>query len=537
MKKGFFIRLAIVIIAIALSVFYLIPTFKRAAMEDEKVEKLQQENPEELYSLEEKAINLGLDLQGGMHLVLGLDKSKLETEEEKEDALKRALEVIRNRVDEFGVREPIIQKQGDDRIIVQLAGIQDEKRAKNILNKTAYLEFKLVQSADKTQELFDKIDEALAEDEDEAEQDTTGDIQEELAKSTLLEDKPFSSLFSMGGMVSEENLPKAKNYLNKPKVKRLIPRNISISWGKPVEGNEGEQLYPLYLIKEDTRPQLTGADLENARVDFGEGLDPKTAGKPFVSLTFTDNGGDKFAELTGNHTGQRLAIILDGVVQSAPNIQEKIRGGKARITGNFAMEEATDLKIVLRAGALPIPLIIEEERTVGPTLGQDSINSGIRAALIGLAIVVAFMIVWYKGSGIIANIALAFNMLFILAVLAGLGATLTLPGIAGIILTIGMAVDANVLIFERVREELRTGKTVRAGIDAGYSRAFRTILDANLTTLITALVLYQFGTGPIKGFAVTLSIGIVCSMFAAIVITRLFFDFFVEKFNIQRLSI
>ncbi|MCH7680462.1 protein translocase subunit SecD, partial [candidate division KSB1 bacterium] len=280
--------------------------------------------------------------------------------------------------------------------------------------------------------------------------------------------------------------------------------------------------------------EVKGSMIKDAQMQIGSNL---SAGQAEVSMDFNGEGARIFAKLTGANIGKRLAIVLDGKIVSIPNIESKIPNGRARITGMADRKEATDLAIVLRAGALPAPIEVIEERTVGPSLGQDSIRSGTTSALVGFGIVIIFMVVYYRLSGLIADVALLMNLTVIMAVLAGFHATLTLPGVAGIILTIGMAVDANVLIFERIREELRSGKTIRAAIDNGYARAFKTILDANLTTFISALVLYQFGTGPIRGFALTLSIGILVSMFTAIVVTRIIFDYFTNKFSLSKLSI
>ncbi|MBL7068726.1 MAG: protein translocase subunit SecD [Candidatus Omnitrophica bacterium] len=392
----------------------------------------------------EGKINLGLDLQGGMHLVLKVDIDKL-PDEAKKDATDRALEIIRNRIDQFGVLEPVIQKQGTDRIIVQLPGVTDRERAIDIIGKTAHLEFVLV-----------------------------SDDPEILKKALDGEETPGFVL-------------------------------------KPV-GKES-------LLLEE-KSSLTGDKLVDASVEFSQ----QQFGQPYVSLTFDSEGANAFSELTGANVERRLAIVLDGVVQSAPVIRERIPSGRAQITGSFSVEEANDLAIVLRAGALPAPTKIIEERTVGPTLGKDSIRNGLRAIVIGGIAVVAFMALYYLLTGLIADFALCLNLVFISGTLAYFDATLTLPGIAGLLLTIGMAVDANVLIFERIREERNLGKHIQSAISSGYQKAFLTILDSNITTLITALILFQFGTGPIRGFATTLSIGILSSMFTALIVTRLVLD-------------
>ncbi|MGB2600508.1 MAG: protein translocase subunit SecD [Candidatus Omnitrophota bacterium] len=399
--------------------------------------------------LEKGKINLGLDLQGGMHMVLEVDTSKL-TKNAAKDAPQRALEVIRNRIDQFGVLEPVIQLQGNNRLLVQLPGVTDRERAKEIIGRTAHLEFKLVS------------------------------------------DDP-------------ELLKKAMN-------------------GEVVEGYEIKETATRDDKKEtllvETDAVLTGDMLVDATTEFSQ----QGFGQPYVSLELNDKGADIFADVTGRNVGKRLAIVLDNEVQTAPVIRERIPSGRAQITGNFSLEESKDIALILRAGALPAPVNIIEERSVGPALGKDSVQKGIQAIVIGGICVLAFMAIYYLFAGLIADFALILNIFIITGALSYFGATLTLPGIAGLVLTIGMAVDANVLIFERIREESRLGKSLRAAIHAGYDKAFWTILDANVTTLITALILFQFGTGPIRGFATTLSIGILASMFTALVVTRLILD-------------
>ena len=381
-------------------------------------------------------------------------------------AVDQGLETIRNRIDQFGVTEPDIRPQEDDRILIQLPGIKDPKRAIDLIGRTAHLEFKLV--------------------------DEEHSVEEAIKKGP----------------------PPGSEILYQLRVNPATDIEERIPW----------------LIKK--RAALTGEYLTDARVQF----DPRTS-EPYVALSFDSKGAKLFEQVTGRNVGKRLAIVLDNKVYSAPNIQDRIPGGRAQITGRFTTDEARDLAIVLRAGALPAPVEIIEERTVGPSLGKDSIEKGFKSMLIGGIIVVAFMIIYYSISGLIADLALLLNIIFIMAGLAFFGATLTLPGIAGIILTIGMAVDANVLIFERIREELRLGKTPRASIEGGYSKALVTILDANFTTLIVALVLFQFGTGPVRGFAVTLSIGILASLFTAIFVTRIIFDYLYVQRRVQKLWI
>jgi preprotein translocase subunit SecD len=320
--------------------------------------------------------------------------------------------------------------------------------------------------------------------------------------------------------------------INSPEVVAVMPRDAEFLLASKSVRVADQEYYLLHVLKKE--PEIIGSMISNAQVQIGSQLQ---AGQAVVNMELTNDGTKIFSRVTGANVGKKLAIVLDGKVASIPNITERIPSGRAQISGMASMDEARDLAIVLRAGALPAPIEVIEERTVGPSLGQDSINKGTYSALAGLAVVVLFMVVYYRASGFIADFALTLNIFIIMAVLAGFHATLTLPGVAGIILTIGMAVDANVLIFERIREELRNGKTVRAAIDSGYERAFKTILDANVTTLLTALVLYQFGTGPIRGFALTLSIGIVASMFTAILVTRLIFDYITDKYTISKLSI
>ncbi len=382
-------------------------------------------------------------------------------------AIRQGLETIRNRVDQFGVAEPTIQQQGENRILVQLPGIQDPERAKGLIGKTALLEFKML------------------------------DDQAELDKA----------------------------------VREGPPAGDELLWQRIVDKQTRQERRLAYVVKK--RTLLTGADLATAKVS----IDQSTS-EPYVSVTFTDAGSRVFAEFTEHNVGKRLAIILDGNVYSAPVIRERIPSGQAQITGGFTPEEATDLAIVLRAGALPAPVRILEERTVGPSLGADSIRQGLGAIVASALAVFLFMLVYYRLSGLIADVALVLNLLILLAALAGFHATLTLPGIAGIALTIGVAVDTNILIFERIREELRTGKTIRAAIDAGFARAFRTVIDTHVTVLVSSAILYQFGTGPVRGFAVSLAIGILASLFTAVFFTRLIFDvLYMGPRRVQSLSI
>ncbi|NIV93007.1 protein translocase subunit SecD [candidate division KSB1 bacterium] len=592
-------------------------------------EKLQENEP--------KAIKLGLDLQGGSYLVYEVDLPQLlrdkakvtdqkfedalnktvsrvrETNEDffdvlqemaqeedirlsryfgqprdtnddiienlkndAEDAINQILEVLRNRIDQFGVSEPTITKQGSRRIVIELAGIQDVGRAKDIIGTTALLEFQLEKELDvinavirdidrvvkkqlaketSQEELTDSV--AVADTSEAPEklreskevnvkdvfglgdtpttEDTTDTDSTVLIDEEVFQDRPFSALLAnVGGdiAVPTENRKQVERILNSPAVQEVIPNDSEFLFmNKPTQAGD-QEFYSMFMLKKE--PEMQGAMIDDARADIGTELE---AGRWIVRMDLTNEGANIFSRVTGANVGRRLAIVLDEKVVSIPVIQDRIPHGRARITGMENNEEAKDLAIVLRAGALEAPVEVIQERTVGPSLGEDSIRKGVLSAIIGGAFVLVFMVIYYKLSGFVANVALFMNILIIMAVLAGFHFTLTLPGVAGIILTIGMAVDANVLIFERIREELRTGKTVRAAIDNGYSRAFKTILDANVTTLLTALVLYQFGTGPIKGFALTLSIGILTSMFTAIVVTRVIFDYFTDRMAIAKLSI
>jgi preprotein translocase subunit SecD len=403
--------------------------------------------------------------QGGKFQYL-LEINPKEVKSIEESAVRQGLETIRNRIDQFGVSEPVIAPQGENQILVQLPGIKDPQRAVELIGRTALLEFKLVDDEN-------SLEEAL-----------------------------------------KGNIPPGDEILNQ----KVTDRETGVVTRRP------------YLLKK--RSLMTGDVLTDARMriksDFNE---------PYVSIDFDARGARLFDQITAENVKKRLAIVLDNNVYSAPVIQERISGGKAQITGHFTPEEASDLGIVLRAGALPAPVRVIQNVTVGPTLGQDSIDKGIRAAVIGFVAVVIFMAVYYGFSGLIADWALVLNIIYLMGALASMRATLTLPGIAGIILAIGMAVDSNVLMFERIREELRLGKTVRAAVDSGYDKALFTIIDSHVTTLITAVVLFQFGTGPIKGFAVTLSLGVIINLFSALIGTKVIFDWINFKKQLSTLSI
>ena len=623
-------RYLVILVILGWAIFSLWPTIEYQSLTDNEKEQLREEG--KLDQLESNIIRQGLDLKGGMYIVLEADiptlvknlatnrndkfeqvfnaasekyKSNqnleffaifrneittkglkavryyheygsnlediiLALEKETEDAINRVLEILQNRIDQFGVSEPTIQKQGDYRILVELAGIQDSDRARALLQSTALLEFFLVKNSAVTNEIVIQLDNILqksvSDDEFAAlnadtKEITTKEINEKSDDGVTTVDEIFGetesvqedSLAQKQDILSEsplqsliESIPgdmavNARNMyaLNKLLSKEEVQLKLKSSSGQFLFSNDSETIagsgeyFRLYYI--ENKPELTGGVVEKAKANLGS-LGGGNAGLPVVSLDMNSEGAKTWSRVTGANIGERIAIVLDGKVHMAPNIREKIPGGRTQIEGFADMNEAKDIAIILRAGALPAPVNIIEERTVGPSLGADSISRGKKSILIGLTVVLVFMLVYYKISGIIAIFALVWNIILILAVLASLGATLTLPGIAGLILTVGMCIDSNVIIFERIREELGKGKTPKSAIEAGYNRAITTIVDANLTTVIAALVLYQFGTGPIKGFATVLFWGISISMFTAVYITRTIF-YTVTKKSIKTLSI
>lgn len=399
----------------------------------------------------------------------------------KDSAINQALETIRNRIDQFGVAEPVVQRQGLKQIVVQLPGIKEPKRAKDLIKETALLEFKML--------------------------DEDGQVQ-----------------LGLPARVSKDQEAEiVKQFADK------LPEGDQILFERVVEKDTGREYRVPYLVKK--RVMLTGDVLNDARVSIGQFNDP------YVSISFDARGGVEFERITGENVKKRMAVVLDNTIYSAPVIQERISGGRAQITGTFSTQEANDLAIVLRAGALPAPLKIIQDLTVGPSLGQDSIEKGIKATLIAGVFVIIFMVVYYRLSGVIADFALVLNLVCLMGALSALTATLTLPGIAGIVLTIGMGVDSNVLIFERIREELRNGRAVRSAVDGGYDKALLTIIDSHVTTLITGVALFLFGTGPIKGFAVTLCLGIAINLFTALVGTKVIFDLLNQRRKVETLSI
>lgn len=475
--------------------------------------------------------------------VLGLLKTQTD------DAVKRAVEIIRNRIDQYGVAEPTIQTSGSRRVIVELPGVANEEEARQLLQGTALLEFKLVKDPEYTVAIMEKINKVLAgkplddstkkdtnltNTKDTTKKDVAKDTNtkkpEQMSQEEFAKEYPFYALAQLNpqsqtadAFVKDDNRVKIIQILERPDIQAIVPNDCQFLFSaKPdIVDKDNTAYYRMYCVKKS--PELTGGVITEARAN----LDP-TSSTPIVTMAMNNEGSRDWARITGSNLNKRIAVILDNAIFSAPVVRSKITGGNSQIEGMANLEEARLLEIVLKAGALPAPVDIMEERTVGPSLGQDSIKSGLLSGALGALLVVLFMIVYYRYAGWIADFAVVINVLFILAVMAGFNATLTLPGIAGIILTIGMAVDANILVNERIREEYDTGKTIKAAIESGYAKAFTAIFDANITTFITGLILYQFGTGPVQGFALTLMIGIVCTMYTALVITRLIFDISLE---------
>jgi protein-export membrane protein SecD len=583
-------RVLVILVTLGLCGYGLYPTLQWAQMTPEQAAAA----PARVEDLRGRSINLGLDLQGGIHLVLGIKADKLKQNilltvnrrlptifkeagisvtgnrvtgdgiefevtpaarnersddieqaverldfldapqfatdpanpervivratlngerlaREIKEATGRALEIIRNRIDAFGVAEPSIQQVGDKKIVVELPGAADPERARRLIGRTAQLEFHRVRDDAELNSVVTAIDAASG-----------GELLKILSVQSL-----GDGLFDIHMKAADKE--RVTEILLSPTALEAVPAASRIFLGS-VSERKGEELIPLYML--EAEPAMTGEDLVMARVSYDE------RNKPSVSFEFGTAGAEAFGELTAElMRGQkRLAILLDDVVQSAPSVKSQIKS-RGEITGNFTHEEARDLAVVLRSGALPAPVEILEDRTVGPSLGRDSIARGSLAAGVAFTLIILFMAFWYKGSGLIADACLTYNLLLIFSILAAIGATLTLPGIAGIVLTIGMAVDANILIFERIREELRGGKGAFSAVNAGFEKALSTILDANITTLITAGALYEYGTGPIRGFAVTLSIGIITSVFSAVFVSRAVFDKLVLSSRAPRLSI
>jgi len=579
------------------------PSLTNAQIKDiiaSKKDSILTNNPD-YRSAREKRMKLGLDLQGGMYLVMEVNTAKLleklardpddqfkqilkssEAEskdsdenvvsilerkmkqqgirmsryfgsireddavitskllQQESDAVTRAIEIISNRVNQYGVSEPSIQKQGSRRIVIELPGIAREEEAKRLLQGSALLEFKLVKDASFAIPIMNQIDQALAgkagKDSASAKNDVasktdTTKKDQKLTAEQFAKEHPFFAvarlLDSQGRIadayVKESDKSKINAFLENPEVKKVVPDNIEFIYDqRPEKDPSGEKYFRMYMVNKEA--SLTGGVI----VDAQSNIDPSTSA-PVVNMQMNTEGSRDWAQITGSNINKRCAIVLDGVVYSAPNIIGKIPSGNSQITGSANLEEAKLLEIVLKAGALPAPIDILDQRTVGPSLGQDSISKGLNSTWIGYLVVAIFMIFYYKKAGTFASFALIVTILLLIGVLAGFGATLTLPGIAGIVLTMGVAVDANVIIYERIREELSSGKTVKAAVDSGFKLSFAPIFDSNITSFFTGLILYQFGSGPIQGFALTLMIGLVTSLFAQLVVVRVIFDFMVVK--------
>lgn len=684
MKKNLS-RIVITIVLIILSLYFLYPTYKDYTLNNELKKLTGQDsidfvdkNNLELLDARDKRIKLGLDLKGGMYVVLDVDIIKLledmakkkdeqltviladlkETSKnndelilesfkiklkekglslksyygelrdsdadieayltkEIDNSLDRAVEIVRNRVDQYGVAEPQIQKIGNSRIIVELPGISNPIEVRKLLEGTALLEFKLIYEPQKVAKVFEAINkimvgdttvskdslslsdvtdslkkntETLTESKDTSEKsaasnkeikkdtkqsttgkkDTSKDVsknikdtskqskdtskltkdtsspaddtslasdtgtQSDTSEQQLSEEEfkakyPFFTLVALNqesgtadGYVKDSDRDKVERLLKRDDVKNVIPNDLSFAWSNKTFDASGEKIHVLYAVKKD--PELTGKVITDAKSN----IDP-TSNTPIVTMEMDAEGSSDWARITGANINKRIAIVLDNVVYSAPVVRNKITGGNSQIEGMANVQEAKLLEIVLKAGALPAPVKIIEERSIGPSLGEDSIRKGISSSLAALFLVALFMIVYYKFGGSIADLALIINMLFIFGVMASLKATLTLPGIAGLILSIGMSVDTNVLIFERIREELGSGKPLRTAVDLGYKKAFSAIIDSHLTSIITGVILYQFGSGPIQGFALTLIFGLLANLFTAIIITHYIFDYMIEK--------
>ena len=606
-------QILLIVASLALAVYFLFPTYQDYSLHKELVARtgadslaFLNDNEQAIREARAKRIKLGLDLQGGMRVVMEVNVLKLieDLAKNKDDvfaqimnqvreqvktsdespvlllrrafeerqirlsryygslrddndrvydyldaeatkAIDRAIEIVRNRVDQYGVSEPAIQKLGGNRIIVELPGVTRETEVRQLLQGTALLEFKLLKEPEVAYRVMEAIDKAMAADtaavkdtlfaafKDTSAADTAGipTPEGELSPEEFKRKHPFFAVaivnpqqFPGEALVAEENKDRVRRILDREDVKRVIPNDVEFIWSaKPRFVEEGKRYFTLYPVKRT--PELTGGVIVNARATIDPGFN-----QPIVTMEMNSEGSRDWARITGANVNKRVAIVLDDAVFSAPVVRNKIIGGHSQIEGMDNMDEARLLEIVLKAGALPAPVQIMEQRSVGPSLGEDSIRKGLTSGLVATAITMFFMVLYYRTGGTVANVALFFCLLFLLAVLAAFKGTLTLPGIAGIILTLAVAVDANVLIYERIREEILTGKTPRAALDAGYDKAFSAIFDSNLTTFITGVILYQFGTGPVQGFALTLMIGIVASMFSAIFITRVIFHVLIDRY-------
>ena len=637
-------KLGLTIFFVGICGFYLFPSvqnlylaYKMDQMSQEERQEYQVNNRQWIDEVQEESLNLGLDLQGGMHVTLEVQMGKRleqlasdtddtftaalraaterarqedvsvvnafvqEFEERKpdgrlsryyrnesegitrrstndevqeylqkkaDDAVDQAMDIVRNRVDRYGVTEPSIQKQGSRRVAVELPGVDEPERVRSLLESASQLTFHLMAnpqelrasvqrviqyyepSASDTAQVAEAADTTTQEASDSMAEDTTETPTEgtELAtadtdttKGTALTESetdestgPQNDLLAvmqplprqdapLVGHVLESDTSRVNELLSRPAVRQMLPPDVDLMWGARNLAPEGQEpMYPLLAVKEE--PELTGDVITEASVQFDQ-----QTNQPAVSMTMNSEGARTWSRLTGANVGKQVAIVLDNIVYSNPVVEQRITGGRSSIDGLESRQEAEDIVTILRSGSLPAPVNIIQERTVGPSLGEASIRAGLISVIVGLLLVVLFMIMYYRTAGVVADIALLLNLILILGILAGFGATLTLPGIAGIVLTIGMAVDANVLIYDRVREEQNTGKTLRAAIAAGYEQSLSAILDANITTFFMGVILYSFGVGPVQGFAVTLMAGILSSLFTAIIVTRLIFDYMVEE--------
>ena len=679
MKKNRF-RIVLTLLFIALAFYFLYPTYKDHQYNKDVLNLKNAEdsaayfdkNGTDILKARENKIKLGLDLQGGMYVIMEVDVAKLvsdlakktddifkqvldqsveeaktsdddfidifasklgakglslkayfgeirdddskiksDLKAEVDNAIDRAIQVVRNRVDQYGVSEPVIQKKGSSRLVVELPGVSNVEEVRKLLQGTALLEFKLLIDPQIQVKIMEKLNTYLAggnldslvkadsinaitkkepktdslkikpdttkitSKKDSTKKDITvkdtsktkkpvtttkkdstkqitkkdttkkkdssvtqktdtsqpEDTSKQLSEEEFKAKNPWSYLVrpqqfkdgSIAWLVQESNKPKVMRLLEKKEIQDLIPTDVAFAWGnKPDFVEKGEKIYQIYIMKKE--PELTGGVIVNARSN----IDPQN-NTPIVTMEMSSDGAADWARITGANVNKRIAIVLDNVVYSAPVVRGKITGGNSEIEGMANVQEAKLLEIVLKAGALPAPLKIIEERSVGPSLGEDSINKGLYSSIVALVLVALFMLVYYHFGGGVADLALVFNMFFVMGIMASFHATLTLPGIAGLILTIGMAVDSNVLIYERIREELNGGKPMKTAIEIGYKKAFSAILDSHVVSIITGIILYQFGSGPIQGFALTLIIGLIANLFTSIVITRIIFDILTEK--------
>ncbi len=605
------LKLVIILAAVGLAMYFLYPTYRDYSLH-KTLSQLSgpdstafvEAHEQEIRDYRARRIKLGLDLQGGMRVVLEVNVLRLiedlaknkddvfaqitkevrseaarseespvlllrrkfeerqirmsryygslrddndriysSLEDEAKKAIDRAIEIVRNRVDQYGVSEPNIQKLGGNRIIVELPGVSRETEVRQLLQGTALLEFKLLKDPEVAYRVMESLDQLLAASTDTsdtttlaaaADTSTISTPEGEMSPEEFARKHPFFSAaivnpqqFPGEAIVSEENRERVRRMLEREDVKKAIPNDMEFTWSaKSRLFGDGQRYYTLYPLK--ATPELTGGVITDARATLDQAYN-----QPIVTMEMNSEGSREWARITGANVNKRIAIILDNAVFSAPVVRGKITGGRSQIEGMDNLDEARLLEIVLKAGALPAPVEIIEQRSVGPSLGEDSIRAGVLSASLATLLTILFMIFYYRAGGTVATTALIFCLLFLLGVLAAFQGTLTLPGIAGIILTLAVAVDANVLIYERIREEMATGKTLRASIDQGYEKAWTAIFDSNVTTFMTGLILYQFGSGPVQGFALTLMIGIAASMFSAIFITRVIFNVLTDVYNKQ----